>query len=512
MQPLFSIEQIKEADRYTIREIGISELVLMEHAGLSVVKRLIRHYKNSLPSTKGVILVGNGNNGGDALVAARILYQKWCRNIIVSLLSPEQELSQSPSLQLSILKKLGLKWTRGISAEVVREANWIIDGIFGTGLKRDIEGTLKTTFELINRLSTRKLVISIDIPSGLMADTGNPLGAAIKATETVTLGFIKKGLVTGRAADYVGRVYLRTIQIPRLIPSIKPEAFLYESIDTIHMPDRRPSGHKGEYGHVYVVSGSPETEGAALLACVAAMRSGAGLVTLLADKDRIEPLRARMPVEIMTMEWNNKVFHESKGTIVIGPGLGKSEVSWQKLVTVLESNWNVIVDADGLNLFSERKNEAINLLKARIGFTTVLTPHPGEAGRLLNLSTELVQSDRYEAAKKLVNIWNTFIVLKGKGTIIAAPRKPSIVVTTGDTSLSKGGSGDVLTGIIAALIACNIEPIRSLPLATYVHGRAAEILSSELGQTQSSFAGEIAGFVPKVFAEIAWRKKKTLVY
>jgi ADP-dependent NAD(P)H-hydrate dehydratase / NAD(P)H-hydrate epimerase len=503
MHPLLSAVEMGEADRYTVQSLGLPEVILMEHAALAVVRRLRSRFRGLLNGTRGVLVAGTGNNGGDAMAAARILRQQGCRNVTLVLIGDEEKLTPSARLQYRALLKLGIPTTSALDESLLEACDWIVDGLFGTGLKRPVEGEARQVIESINRFAHRRWVLSIDIPSGLNPNTGNPLGLAVHACETVALGYLKKGLVTGQGADYVGRLHLRFIQIPRAIPGLRPDALLYGREDAHHLPLRRESGHKGDYGHCYFFAGETETQGAALLSCLAAFRSGAGLVTLVGPRGEPVDVRSRIPIEIMTAAWGPDLKARLKegAALGIGPGFGTSDAKWALLVDALATPWPIVLDADALTLLANHRAEATGLLKRRRA-VTVLTPHPKEASRLLDTSTEAIQADRYEACRRIQQTWGACVVLNGRGTIIACPERPLIVVTAGDAGLSKGGTGDLLTGVLTSLLAQGMKPTRALPLGTYLHGRASEIFTQKAGHTRSALAGEIAAQLTRALAEL----------
>jgi ADP-dependent NAD(P)H-hydrate dehydratase / NAD(P)H-hydrate epimerase len=506
MQPLLTADEMRQADQFAIREIGLPDVVLMEHAALAVIRRLRKRYHHLLSQSRGLLVAGTGNNGGDAMAAARILYQQGCRNVTVALIGDDSKLSATTLLQYRALVKLGVPTSLSLDEAAVESCDWIVDGLFGTGLSRPVEGEAKEAIDRINRVAHRKWVVSIDVPSGLSSDTGMPLGSAVQAAETVTLGYIKRGLVTGVAADYVGKLHLRFIQIPRVIPGFRPTALLYGSADARHLPPRRESGHKGDYGHCYFFAGETETQGAALLACLSAFRSGAGLVTLVGPRGEPVDAKSRIPIEIMTATWGPELKAKMKNAALgIGPGFGTSDAKWQLLVDALQTPWPIVLDADALTLLANHRAEAQAILKQRKA-VTVLTPHPKEASRLLDIPTEAVQFNRFEACEKLRAMWGCYVVLKGRGTIVGCPGRPLVVVTAGDPGLSKGGTGDLLTGVLTSLIAQGLEPTRALPLGTYLHGRASELFTRRAGHTRSALASEIARMLTRALAELNPRR------
>ncbi len=506
MLPLLSVAEMRQAERFAIDEIGLPDVLLMEHAAMAIVRRLRNRYRSLLSNTKGVLVAGVGNNGGDAMATARILYQQGCRQLLLVLAGDETKLSPAAQLQYHALLKLGVPTSLLLDKSELENCDWIVDGLFGTGLSRPVEGDALLAIEAINRVAQRKWVVSIDVPSGLSADTGSPLGTAVRACETVVLGYFKKGLVTGQAADYVGKLYLRFIQIPRSIPGFRPTALLYSREDARHLPPRRETGHKGDYGHAYFFVGETETQGAALLACLAAFRSGSGLVTLVGPRGEPVDPRSRLPVEIMTATWGAELKAKMKNAALgIGPGFGTSDAKWALLVDALESPWPVVLDADALTLLANRREEALRLIHRRKA-VTVLTPHPKEASRLLETTTEVVQADRYEACRKIQEMWGVYVVLKGRGTLIGCPGRPLVVVTSGDPGLSKAGTGDLLTGVLTSLLAQGLEPTRALPLGSFLHGRASELFTRKAGHTRSALASEIARMLTRALAELQPRR------
>lgn len=508
MEPLFTAAQMREADRYATGELGIPEMVLMEHAALGLVGALERRFGKLLPDTRGVVLAGTGNNGGDALAAARILAQRGCSKLFVCLNGDEKTLSESAATQLRILGKVGIAWSHELTDELVLASDWVLDGLFGTGLSRPVTGEALDAITLVNRHKGSTWVVSADIPSGLSADTGTPQGAAVRASETVTFGFLKRGLVTGLSADYVGSLTLDPIQIPRLVPGVPTDTFLYGREDAVRsIPERPETAHKGLFGHVFVLAGPPDKQGAAALSALGALRAGAGLVTVVATEKELEGLRPRLLPDLMTAAWTPQFFTKHRPAVaVVGPGLGTGAAGWERLEEALSSDWSLVLDADALTVLSEKGAEARKLVAKRAAHKPILlTPHPKEAARLLGESTEGVQGDRYAACRELVSRYGALVVLKGKGTVVGGPGLPLLVVTAGNSALSVGGTGDVLTGILASLIAQGVKPERSLALGAFLHGRAAEIFVQRHGDEHSSQASEIAATLPQVFRELAGR-------
>jgi len=508
MESLLTAAEMRAADEFTISQLEVPELILMEHAALGVAKRLEHRFHSLLSRTNGVIIAGVGNNGGDALAVARLLHHRGVVGISIFLAGPAEKLSVSASHQLRILENLGLAPKPLDTLETsLQHCDWVVDGVFGTGLSRPVDGATRKIIHTINSLTERKWVVSIDLPSGLCANTGTVLGAAVKASETVTLGFFKRGLVTGEAADYTGRVWLSPIQIPRSITGISPSAFLFLAKDAEALPPRRASGHKGNYGHVYVWAGEAGKQGAAAVTARGALRAGAGLVTLVGKMGDVEGIRPRLMPEIMTRAWDDSLLQSDlKGSVgAVGPGMGTEPEAARVLEALLKSSLPLVIDADALNLISLHPEKFVSLVKRRAPEQMVLTPHPKEAARLLGKEVAEVQADRYAALQAMIDKFGCWVVLKGKGTLLGGPGQSTIAVTAGDSGLSKGGTGDLLTGIASSLLAQGLPIQKALPLAAYLHGRASELVTQSFGHERSTLATDIAETLPMVFKELEYR-------
>lgn len=505
MQPLVTSAQMQEIDRRTISELGMPELLLMEHAALGVVRALQKRFGGILQNTRGIILAGTGNNGGDALAVARILDSLGVKKIFVGILGSSKKLSTSTKIQSEILGKLGVPvfWPKKTDSELFESCDWIVDGIFGTGLKKEIQDPHLQWIRKTNQFAGKKWIVSIDIPSGLDSDTGQPKNESIRASETVTLGFIKKGLVTGAAADYVGHLVLEPIQIPRFIP-FPVDSFLYGSEDAVKLPQRRPTSHKGSFGHVYVWASENDKQGAGILTCLGALRSGAGLVTMLGDSDRLNALRGRLPVEIMTEKIQEKIFSQNMGVLVLGPGMGTSEAgqAFSYLEKAVHAGWKCVLDADALNAIASDPSLFSKLAKKMKPDQVVITPHPKEAARLLKVDVEEIEKDRFKQAKKLTEKYSCTVVLKGKGSLVQIPNGPCIAVCSGDTGLSKGGTGDLLSGILGSFLAQGLSTELGVPLGVYVHGKVSERVTQIFGTTRSTLASDLSLQIKEVLREL----------
>ncbi len=472
MEPVLSKTEMALADRFAIDHLKIPQMVLMEHAALALALAVEKRFL-LLPHSQGVILAGPGNNGGDALAAARILFEKKAK-FRCFLIKVGATLSPACQAQLTILKNWGVPVEEDVpSASIKGDGfDWCIDGLFGIGLSRTPEGRYAKAIDWIN--GSGAYVFSADIPSGLDADTGRPMGPTVQANQTVTFGFLKRGLLTGLAADYVGNLKLDEIGIPRLLDSISPSTFLVQAHDVRKwLPKRKAASHKGAFGHVVVIAGPTEQLGACAIAALGALHSGAGLVSVATDRSCFASLRSLLPAEIMFEELGISTFVDPKRVLVIGPGLGQGAKAKGLLDQAIHSACNLVIDADGLNELA--KAGASELEKRKT--ITVLTPHPKEASRLLNCDVESVEKNRFESLQKLIQCTGVYCLLKGKGTLIGSAASPQILmVNEGTTALAKGGSGDLLTGIVAALLAQKISPEKALASASFLHGRSAQYL------------------------------------
>ncbi len=480
------------ADRQAMEAFCLPEAILMEHAGLALVERLTLRFGKLLPHSRGVVVAGKGNNGGDVLATARLLVERGCCNVQCVLLGDEKELSEATRKQLMLLNAQGFKTHPKLTPELLENADWVLDGLFGTGFIGPVAPNFHKSIELINSCAGRKWILSADLPSGLDANTGKALGAAVKASETVAFGFFKRGLTTGDAAELVGNLHLAPIQIPRAVSPAGWNTFLYTREDaSAHLPQRKQNSHKGNFGHVTVVAGSSNQEGAPALAALGALRAGAGLVSIHAPSDTLLTLRTRLRAEIQTESLEvSTLALAAPRVLVVGPGLGTE--NWDQLAVLLKSKHLLVLDADALNLLSSKGAEAKALLSQRAPTATILTPHPKEASRLLGLSIEEIERDRFHSCAEIAKQWNALVALKGAGTLCSGPGSPLIVVRAGDSGLAKGGTGDVLAGVVGALLAQGLAPMDALLLSVYLHGKSSELLTRRNGHSRSTLASEVA--------------------
>jgi ADP-dependent NAD(P)H-hydrate dehydratase / NAD(P)H-hydrate epimerase len=487
--------QMREMDRLTIQKYGVPSLKLMERAGEGITQAILENFGRA--AKNGVLVVaGKGNNGGDGLVVARLLKKKRISCEVV-LLARTNELSQDAAHNLSAYVKLKGRVSEitgeslGLLSERIRRKGLLVDAILGTGIKNTVRGLYAEAIMLMNASGVP--IIAVDIPSGLDTDNGTPHGVAIQAEMTVALAYPKLGEVIYPGLSYAGDLAVADIGIDcRAVEEVSPYIELLEREEIRRLvPVREPDTHKGTYGHLLVMAGSRGKTGAAILASRAAMRTGAGLVTLAAPRSlndifasslvevMTEPLRDNAAEEMEPLgdeEWRRLL--ERKNSLLFGPGIGvndttRSTLCW--LLRNLEVPW--VIDADGLN------NLALEVDRLPSAKTPpVLTPHPGEMARLIRKDTTTVNQDRVGVAHSFAMERRCHIVLKGARTVIATAEGKVFINPTGNPGMATGGMGDVLAGMLAALLGQGISPEDAMQLGVYLHGFVGDRMASEKGQ------------------------------
>jgi hydroxyethylthiazole kinase-like uncharacterized protein yjeF len=438
---------------------------LMERAGLAAAQ-IARDIAQ--PSGEPVlVLAGPGNNGGDAFVVARHLKQWWF-NVTVAWAGDERRLSADAAAALREWRAAGGGMVPGPPA--ARKWALIVDGIFGIGLEREVTGAYAQWIAAANADGAPRL--ALDVPSGLHSDTGRVMGCAVRATHTVTFIALKPGLVTLDGPDHCGEIHLRTLDVDATALRTPPGRLLGPGVVAAALAPRRRNSHKGDYGSVGIVGGDLGMTGAALLAGRAALRLGAGRV-YAGLLDGGLGVDAAQP-ELMLRSADEVLKLDHLTCLAVGPGLGQLPDAAFYLDWALEAPVPVVLDADALNLVAADPARAARA--AARSAATVITPHPAEAARLLGTSTADVQRDRIAAATALAGKLRSLTVLKGTGSICAAPDGTWHVNPTGNAGMASAGMGDVLTGMIAALIAQRTEPRAALLAAVYLHGAAADAL------------------------------------
>ena len=492
---LVTAEEMREMDRRTIETFGVPGRVLMENAGLGAM-RVMQAYFPDLDSKKVGILAGRGNNGGDGFVIARYLSFRGVK-VTVFLLSKRGRVKGDAGVNLALLSPLnipvveiedsvGLKQKK---AAMRQPAIWV-DALLGTGLNMDVRGYYRETIDFINRL--KKPVLSVDIPSGLNADTGQVCGTCVRARVTATFGFAKLGLEVFPGAAQRGDLEIVDIGIPPFIAdAVNPRQFLLTpTISGAYLRERAPEAHKGTTGHALVVAGSTGKTGAASMTAMAAMRAGAGLVSLGVPEGLNHVVEAQV-TEVMTIPLPETGNHRldaaalevvqahlvGKRCVAIGPGIGTGTGAGRLLFGLLaQADVPLVIDADGINLLADDPQA---LKKARA--PVIITPHPGEMARLLHTTPNRIQQDRVGCARDFAEKFGAHVVLKGAATVIACPDGTVYINTTGNPGMASGGMGDVLTGLITGFLAQGHSAEAAAHLGVYLHGRAADHLFEHKG-------------------------------
>lgn len=503
---ILSAEAMREVDRCAIEELGIPSLVLMENAAIGVVDAIGEIYEEA---ESAAIFCGPGNNGGDGLAIARHLAVRGYE-VQVFLVAGRRGMRGDAEVQLGICRRQGLAIQEvadedGVveALEEAREADLIVDALFGTGLSKPLEGLLADLVQGLNDLPVP--CVSVDLPSGLNGSRSEPLGPHIEADLTVTFAAPKIAHVFPPASESVGELVVTDLGIP---PELVEEA--EEEGGPLHLlvgeelagllPEREPGTHKGDYGHVLLVAGSPGKAGAAILAARAAVRSGAGLVTAAVPESILDVVDLGS-IESMTLPLRSLDqaldAAEGKSVLAMGPGLGQEDGTAEAIRRIAgEVSLPLILDADGINAFAGRAAEL-----AGRSAETVLTPHPGELGRLLGMSTSEVQDDRIAAARRAAVEAEAVVVLKGHRTLVATPGGEVHVNTTGNPGMASGGTGDVLTGLIAGLSAQGLGALDAARLGVYLHGLAGDLAAARTGETALA-AGDLLTYLPAAFLEL----------
>jgi NAD(P)H-hydrate epimerase len=502
---------MKALDKAAIDDYGICGLVLMENAGRQVVE-LIRRVTGDIRGRRVTIFTGKGNNGGDGYVAARHLLNMGAEVKVLSLVNTA-EITGDAAVNFEIWRKMGQKVYavyQGDGSNIARLAllntDFIVDAIYGTGFKGKMTEKAGRIVEVLNR--SGKPVVAVDIPSGLEAGTGRVNGPCVRANYTVTFGLPKLGMFLEPGADYTGEITVADISLPGvLIEKAAPQRYLITA-DSVKdwLPSRSASAHKGNFGRVLIVAGSRGMTGAASLAGEAAIRSGAGLVTV-AVPETLHNIMEEKLTEVMTVplpdDGNGSLSKEAGRNILallddmdvlaLGPGLSQAP-GVVTLVRELIPSLKIpcVLDADALNALAG-ETDILNKLQA----PGVITPHPGEMARLMEVKPKNIQEDRIGNAVKAAADWNVVTLLKGARTVVAAPDGAVYINSSGNPGMATAGSGDVLTGLIASLIAQGMKPARAAAAGAYLHGLSGDQAAADKGM-MGLIASDIISVLPTV--------------
>jgi hydroxyethylthiazole kinase-like uncharacterized protein yjeF len=517
---VLNTQQMREADRRTIDDIGIPSIVLMENAGRQAVAAMEAAFED-LPGSRVGVLCGRGNNGGDGFVVARTLVQRGI-DTVVFLLGSVSEVRGDARTNLESLGRIGLTVVEITTAQEwelhfteISECDVIVDAIVGTGFHGRLTGLLETVVADVNGLGVP--IIAIDLPTGLSADTHEIEGEAIEASMTVTLAAPKIPLVFPPADTHAGDLVIADIGIP--LPVLDElegpylELLTRERMREI-VPARASDSHKGDFGRVLIVAGSLGRTGAAHLAAVGALRSGAGLVTVATPRSCL-PILAAMGPEYMTEPLEeteggaidfaalDRVLEIKADVIAIGPGIGQAPATAAFVQGLVErAGVPLVLDADALNAYSGDPERLVG----RDGVDVIVTPHPGEMARLLNLGIQEVQRDRLTHARDFATAHRVHVVLKGHRTLIAGPDGRTFVNLTGNPGMATGGTGDLLTGMIAAWFAQLLDAEAACKLSVYLHGSAGDLAEADEGEVALT-AGDVASRLGDAVLELTARRR-----
>lgn len=492
-------EQMRRIDARAIERFGVPSLKLMEAAGRGIAAALLRDFPE-LPSLGALVLCGKGNNGGDGLVAARYLARRKIPHSVI-VLGTAEELRPDARHNLKLALEHGVEivhvsdaadWaqqTRRLEGDQI-----VLDAMLGTGIKDGARGLVACVIRDLNM--ARRQVVAVDLPSGIDADRNELSGVAVRATRTYALCRPKLALVLDPSSRHVGRLSVIPIGIPD--DAVEAEGLTLSWTDRscarALLPRRAANSHKGDYGHLLAVAGSPGKSGAAVLLARAALRAGAGLVTVASVPGCIEQIavqQAELMTETLAATADGQLAAaasqtllaqlEGKSALAIGPGLGSAEETRIAVRNIVQGcPLPLVIDADGLNALAAEG--AVGALPGpHAGRPLILTPHPGEAGRLLDMATDEIQSDRPRAARRLAERSGAVVILKGHQTLVAAADGQLAVNATGNPGMATAGTGDVLTGIVGALLARGMPAWDAARLAAFLHGSAGDMAAAEVG-------------------------------
>ena len=508
---LFSVSEMKAIDQMAIDKYGISSSELMENAAHAVCRLILSKFDKN--TTIGIVC-GKGNNGGDGLALARLLSEKHnFAHVSIFLIFHPGEFSKETSFQWHKINPRYVKIFGAKDLDKLKDSEVIIDALLGIGLKNDVEEPLKSIVQKMNE--AHKKIISIDVPSGLDADTAEPHGIAVHADMTITLGGVKTGLSLHAASSYVGELHVDSIGIPQALLRSNKKILKAENLRQF-LTEKNIQTHKGREGHVFCIGGTREKEGAIEMTALGALRVGCGLSTIMSFA-KLSHVPLPVMYEKLGFFWKRKLASvipslssralrknprkSSSGQapalaspkhceggrdpiIALGPGLGTSKRAQKLTQFIIEKfEGHLVIDADGLNCLSDiPASPVIASLQSRCGNLPILTPHPGEFSRLTHYAVSEIQKHRAELALEYASRWGAILVLKGAGTVIASPHHPEAFINpTGNPGMASAGMGDVLTGIIAGFCARGLKPYEAAQLSVYVHGYAADLVKKETG-------------------------------
>ena len=469
--PLYTAAQVRELDRTAIEVRGIPGYRLMCRAGQALADCIARSWP---AAGKVCVLCGPGNNGGDGYVVARLLRAAGMDVRLLSLSDPDSLKGDAAQAVQDYMAQGGQ--CSPFSGTLEEPLDLLVDALLGTGLDRPVAGDIRSAIEALNRHPAP--VLAVDIPSGLHADSGRVLGVATRAQRTLTFIGRKRGLYTGAGVRYAGQVEFDDLAVPADIyqQQVADACLVAQPALGPMARPRAADAYKGQFGHVLIVGGNQGMSGAARLAAEAAARCGAGLVSVATRPEHAASLNAGRPelmVHAVEQAADLQPLLGRASVVVVGPGLGQT--SWSKMLfeRVLDSGLPLVVDADALNLLARDARQRDNW---------ILTPHPGEAGRLLQQTTEAIEQDRFAAVQQLLERYRGVAILKGAGSLIASGKGPIHLCARGNPGMASGGMGDVLSGVLGALLAQGLGVFEAASAGVFLHAKSADIAAAEQGE------------------------------
>ena len=473
-EKLYTADEVRQLDHTAIDGFGIAGFELMGRAARAAFDAICQKWPD-LQSMQ--VFCGGGNNGGDGYLIAVLAHQKEIDVSVITLKSPEQ-LTGDAQLAYQRCADTGIS-IAPFAANTQVTAELAVDAMLGTGLAGDVMGVYDDAIELINASSAH--CCAVDIPSGLCANTGQPLGKSIQAELTVSFIGLKRGLLTGQGRHYCGEVLFDDLSVPEDVYAQVPPSCLRINRKTLkgYIRPRSRTAHKGDNGHVLLLGGNYGMPGAIIMAAEAAIHCGAGRVTVATREEHLSALAIRRP-EIMARAVEDKAdmqaLLQNKDVVVAGPGLGQDSWAHTLLREVMASESSVVLDADALNLLSQHPQ-----LRRRRKSPIILTPHPGEASRLLQTHSNKVEQDRFSAVAECVEQFGAITLLKGAGTLISDGSE-TYLCSAGNPGMAVAGMGDVLSGVLGALLAQGLEPLKATQLACWLHSSAADDIVAHQGE------------------------------
>ena len=520
MEVVVTSAEMQTCDRYAIDTLKIPGLILMENAGRGVVDMMEKHF-GSMTGKTVVILCGKGNNGGDGYVVARHLFNRGAK-VVVGVLGKGAEIKGDAKVNFESIQKMAAKFKKGgmlqiqdlKSSKILRllpKADIIVDAIFGTGFSGEVRESYKSVIDWINKVGSKK--VSIDIPSGVNAYNGEINNIAVKSDLTVTMALKKIGLITGGGMSCTGKIEVVDISMPKeIIALLNPKTFLIHAQDVRNVLPVRPiNAHKHSVGKIFILAGSTGLTGAATLTASSAMIAGAGAV-ILGTPNSIYPILAKKLTEVMvhplpdteegtlSLAGYDKILEHMNWSdlVICGPGISMNQETSQLVWKFIsESTKKMLIDADGLNILSEK----IALLKNHKSQEIIITPHTGELSRLTGLSINDIERDRVSIARRIAKQFRLTLVLKGAPTVIADESGCVYINSSGNPGMASAGMGDVLAGVIGGLWAQGMSRKEATYCGVFLHGHAGDLAKKKFGE-KSLLATDVQNFIPQSILEV----------